>query len=263
MMRVMFTAACFFAVWLSVFFFTQTTSIGGSRKQETSQTLKSSQDVPIEKEMPKIIITTFENNETTALPEIPLALETTMPLETTVSSEKETDNQTISEKVLYLTFDDGPSIRYTAEILDVLKEKDIKATFFVVGENVRKYPEIVKRIAEEGHTIGIHCNSHRYEELYESVDSYLQDFNKAYEAVVETAGVEPRLFRFPGGSINAYNSHIYKELIARMEEQGFIYFDWNASLEDSLKKYLQRNCSPMPKIQQQTRSMLFCWLMIL
>lgn len=230
MMRGMFTAACFFTVWLSVFFFTQTTSIGGGHKQETSQTLESSQDVPVEIEMPKIIITTFENNETTVLPEIPLALETTVP------SEKEADNQTIPEMVLYLTFDDGPSIRYTTEILDVLKEKDIKATFFVVGENVRKYPEIVKRIAEEGHTIGIHCNSHRYEELYESVDSYLQDFNKAYEAVVETAGVEPRLFRFPGGSINAYNSHIYKELIARMEEQGFIYFDWNASLEDSLKK---------------------------
>ena len=74
--------------------------------------------------MPKIIITTFENNETTALPEIPPALETTMPLETTVPSEKETDNQTIPEKVLYLTFDDGPSIRYTMEILDILKEKD-------------------------------------------------------------------------------------------------------------------------------------------
>lgn len=150
MMRGMFTAACFFAVWLSVFFFTQTTSIGGGHKQETSQTPESSQDVPVEIEMPKIIITTFENNETTALPEIPPALETTMPLETTVPSEKETDNQTIPEKVLYLTFDDGPSIRYTTEILDILKEKDIKATFFVVGENVRKYPEIVKRIAEEG-----------------------------------------------------------------------------------------------------------------
>ena len=136
-------------------------------------------------------------------------------------------------KTMYLTFDDGPSEENTNAILDILKERNIKATFFVVGENVEKHPEIARRIVEEGHTIGIHCNRHVYEEVYASPDAYMADFEEAYRIVYETTGVEVKLFRFPGGSQNAYNKKVYKEIIRRMTEQGFIYFDWNASLEDA------------------------------
>ena len=139
-------------------------------------------------------------------------------------------------KTMYLTFDDGPSKENTSTVLDILKEYDIKATFFVVGENVRKHPEVAKRIVEDGHTIGIHCNHHEYNEIYASVDSYLKDFKKAYDAVYEVTGVEARFFRFPGGSVNAYNKDVYEEIIQKMTEEGFIYFDWNASLEDAVKK---------------------------
>lgn len=138
-------------------------------------------------------------------------------------------------KTMYLTFDDGPSEENTSEILDILKKHKIKATFFVIGENVRKYPEVAKRIVEEGHTIGIHCNHHDYKELYGSVESFLEDFEQAYQTVYEVTGVEVQLFRFPGGSINAYNKKVYQEIIAEMTEKGFIYFDWNASLEDAKK----------------------------
>lgn len=138
-------------------------------------------------------------------------------------------------KIMYLTFDDGPSKDNTVAVLDILKEKGIKATFFVVGENVRKNPEVARRIVEEGHTIGIHCNRHVYEDIYQSVDSYLEDFQKAYDAVYEETGVEVALFRFPGGSINSYNKNVYEEIIEKMSENGFIYFDWNASLEDASK----------------------------
>lgn len=139
-------------------------------------------------------------------------------------------------KTMYLTFDDGPSAENTAAVLDVLKARNIKATFFLVGENVRKNPEVAKRIAAEGHTIGIHCNRHDYKALYESRDSYLADFEEAYRAVLEVTGVRPVLYRFPGGSINGYNQKVYKEIIAEMDARGFIYFDWNASLDDALKK---------------------------
>lgn len=139
-------------------------------------------------------------------------------------------------KTMYLTFDDGPSEENTSAILDILKERNIKATFFVVGENVKKHPEIAKRIAEEGHTIGIHCNWHDYNALYESVDSYLADFEEAYDTVYQVTGVEVKLFRFPGGSINAYNKDVYEDIIEEMTRRGFIYFDWNASLEDAMKK---------------------------
>lgn len=139
-------------------------------------------------------------------------------------------------KTMYLTFDDGPSRENTVAVLDILKEHDIKATFFVVGENVRRYPEIAQRIVEEGHTIGIHCNKHEYNEIYASVDSYLADFQEAYDAVYEATGVEVKLFRFPGGSINAYNRDVYQDIIEEMTERGFVYFDWNGSLEDAVSK---------------------------
>jgi len=139
-------------------------------------------------------------------------------------------------KTMYLTFDDGPSEENTAAVLDILKKKNVKATFFVVGENVRKHPEIARRIVEEGHTIGIHCNHHDYDDIYESVDSYLADFEEAYNAVYEVTGVEVKLFRFPGGSINAYNKEVYQDIIEVMTDRGFIYIDWNGSLEDAVKR---------------------------
>ncbi len=139
-------------------------------------------------------------------------------------------------KTMYLTFDDGPSKENTVAILDILKERSMKATFFVVGENVLKYPEIAKRIVEEGHTIGIHCNSHEYREIYADVDSYVADFEEARRIVYEVTGVEAWLFRFPGGSINAYNKKVYEDIIKEMEDRGFVYFDWNAELEDAVKK---------------------------
>ena len=141
----------------------------------------------------------------------------------------------LNPKTMYLTFDDGPSEEYTDMVLDVLAERNIKATFFVIGEYVRKYPETARRIVEEGHTIGIHCNVHDYDKLYASVDSYLEDFWKAYDTVYEVTGVKAQFFRFPGGSVNAFNKGVYKDIIAKMESQGFVYYDWNASLEDAVK----------------------------
>lgn len=140
----------------------------------------------------------------------------------------------LNPKTMYLTFDDGPSAESTDKVLDVLKERNVKATFFVIGEYARKYPETVKRMAEEGHTIGIHCDVHDYGPLYQSVDSYIEDFEKAYDTVLEVTGVEARLFRFPGGSVNAYNKEVRDDIIAEMEKRGFIYYDWNASIEDAV-----------------------------
>lgn len=145
-------------------------------------------------------------------------------------------DMSLHPKTLYLTFDDGPSEENTNAILDILKEHDIKATFFLVGENVERYPDTAKRIAEEGHTIAIHCYNHDYEKLYKSVDSYLEDFYKAYDIVCQTTGVQAKLFRFPGGSINAYNKKVYADIIEEMTGRGFIYYDWNASLEDAVGK---------------------------
>ncbi|MBQ7775716.1 MAG: N-acetylmuramoyl-L-alanine amidase [Lachnospiraceae bacterium] len=154
-------------------------------------------------------------------------------------------------KTMYLTFDDGPVKGNTEAVLDILQEKDIKTTFFVVGENVEKNPEIARRIVEEGHTIGIHCYHHGYDKIYASVDAYIEDFEKAKQVVYEATGVEVKLYRFPGGSINSYNKKVYEDIIDKMNAQGYVYYDWNASLEDAT-----RNPNPDKLIQNAKESTL-------
>lgn len=138
----------------------------------------------------------------------------------------------VDEKAVYLTFDDGPSER-TLEILDILKEQDIPATFFVVTTNCD--PAILKRIVAEGHTIGIHSHSHNYRQIYASVEAFLDDFYQAYQTIYDATAVAPRVLRFPGGSINAYNMGNHQQLIAEMLRRGFVYYDWNLTLEDSIQ----------------------------
>lgn len=133
---------------------------------------------------------------------------------------------------VYLTFDDGPSLR-TAEILDILKANDIKATFFVTGQTSDLAQEIMRRIVAEGHTIAVHTYSHKYQEVYSSVEAYLADFNRIYNWIHEVTGVYPQIFRFPGGTINSYNKAIYRELVAEMDRRGFVHHDWNAMCGDA------------------------------
>lgn len=137
-------------------------------------------------------------------------------------------------KTMYLTFDDGPFGENTLRVLDILKARNIKATFFLVGESVERYPEIARRIAAEGHTIGIHCYNHDYKNLYQSVENYVADFEHARQVIREVTGVDTVLFRFPGGSTNSYNADVSAEIIEEMTRRGCIYYDWNASLEDAV-----------------------------
>ena len=133
-------------------------------------------------------------------------------------------------KTAYLTFDDGPSDR-TIEVLDILKEYDIKATFFVITSN--KKLDILERIRDEGHTIAIHTDTHVYRDIYRSVDNFLADFETCYRKIYETTSVYPRIFRFPGGSINSHNGDIYQEIIAEMLRRGYLFYDWNISSLDA------------------------------
>ncbi len=135
------------------------------------------------------------------------------------------------QKVAYLTFDDGPTPR-TSEILDILKEHNIKATFFVI-RNKDEYTSYMKRAAEEGHTVAVHSSSHKYKEIYRSVDDYLEDFTRCFDYIYDATGIRPTIFRFPGGSVNNYNSHSRRDIVAEMTRRGFVYFDWNVESGDS------------------------------
>ena len=135
------------------------------------------------------------------------------------------------EKTAYLTFDDGPSPR-TAEILDILKKHDVKATFFVINAK-DEYIPYMKRAVEEGHSIGVHSCSHKYKEIYASTDAYLADFTRCHDYIYQHTGYSPTIFRFPGGSVNNYNSATRKEIVREMGRRGYIYFDWNVESNDS------------------------------
>ena len=131
-----------------------------------------------------------------------------------------------ANKKIYLTFDDGPSI-YTDDILDVLKEYDVKATFFVVGKTDDYSKSMYKRIVEEGHTLGMHSYSHVYSNIYNSVEDFEKDFTKLWELLYDTTGYKPSIFRFPGGSDNMVNKHGMEDFIRYLNVNGIVYFDWN------------------------------------
>lgn len=138
-----------------------------------------------------------------------------------------------SKKVCYLTFDDGPS-HNSEKILDILGEYDAKATFFLIGEEIKEEKRpVIERIIEEGHAIGLHSNVHDFNKLYVSVDICVQDFEAEYMKLKEDYGIDTRIFRFPGGSACTYMNGQRKEFILAMQEEGYRCYDWNVSGEDS------------------------------
>ena len=134
-------------------------------------------------------------------------------------------------RYVYLTFDDGPSI-YTDEILDILAEYDVKATFFVCGKPDAKYTDSYKRIVDEGHTLGMHSYSHKYSDIYSSVDAFSEDLKKLKHFLFDTTDVLPRYYRFPGGSSNKVTKVDIHELMDVLDTEGVTYFDWNVSAGD-------------------------------
>lgn len=141
------------------------------------------------------------------------------------------------DNTAYLTFDDGPSGN-TDIILQTLQEENVKATFFVVGTDNADNLARMRRIVQEGHTIGMHSYSHSYKKIYASVEAFLKDMYQVFNLIKDTTGVTPTCFRFPGGSINSYNKAVYKDIKAEMIRRGFVPYDWNVSSGDaSTTKY--------------------------
>lgn len=132
---------------------------------------------------------------------------------------------------VYLTFDDGPSI-YTNDILDILDSYNVKATFFVVGKEETNAEEALQRIVDEGHTLGMHSYSHKYKELYESMDSFTQDFARIRDYIYQATGEESVCYRFPGGSSNTISEIDMHDFIDYLDSQGVEYYDWNVSSGD-------------------------------
>lgn len=141
-------------------------------------------------------------------------------------------NQMGLEKKVYLTFDDGPS-ENTARILDILKEKNIKATFFVTGQEDEVSKALYQRIVAEGHTLGMHSYTHKYSVIYESLDAFDEDMTHLQNYLTEVTGVTPKIMRFPGGSSNQVSNTDMSVFISYLKQKGITYYDWNVVSGDA------------------------------
>lgn len=136
-----------------------------------------------------------------------------------------------NDKVMYLTFDDGPSSKLTEQILDVLKKYNIKATFFVLGTNVDKHPELISKIAREGHAIANHSYSHDMNYIYETPENLLDEINRTRDSIINIAGEKAYsgVFRFPGGAFREERAEFKEALL----ENDIPYVNWNCMTGDS------------------------------
>ncbi|WBY63645.1 polysaccharide deacetylase family protein [Thermocaproicibacter melissae] len=138
------------------------------------------------------------------------------------------------EKTVYLTFDDGPS-SLTKPLLDILDQYQVKATFFVVGVNDKNETRDLQEIVKRGQAIGVHSWTHNYRQIYASEEAFFADFDRMHKAILDATGVDTKICRFPGGSVNSFNAKTRREIIMGLKRRGYVYFDWNVCSEDAAK----------------------------
>ena len=138
-------------------------------------------------------------------------------------------------KVVYLTFDDGPS-RYTAQLLNILDKYGVKATFFVTNQ-FPAYQHMIGETYRRGHTIALHTYSHNYASVYASEDAYYRDLEMINNICVQQTGVTPKIVRFPGGTSNTVSRRYCKGIMSSLSQSlayhGYLYCDWNVSSGDA------------------------------
>lgn len=159
-----------------------------------------------------------------------------------------------NEKIVFLTFDDGPSENNTSRILNILNKHNVKASFFVVGNKVDSYPNIVRKLKNSGMCILSHSYSHNYKTIYKDVDSFFYDLNKCNEAIEKVTGEKTKSYvRLPGGSDNLVcNGKVLADIRNKLISNGIDYVDWNVCSGDAmsrtvdariLKKNVMNQCS--------------------
>lgn len=144
--------------------------------------------------------------------------------------------QAEGEKRVFLTFDDGPTQAVTPYILDLLKQENIKATFFVLGNRAKANPSLIKRESEEGHYIANHGYTHKYSQIYQNVQTVLDEYNyteTCIQEALENPNYHSKVFRFPGGSQGGYYNTIKLQAKQYLRENGIVSLDWNSLSRDA------------------------------
>ena len=135
------------------------------------------------------------------------------------------------KKNIYLTFDDGPAGKVTKDILDILKNESVPATFFIIGNQIKGQEDLIRRINNEGHALGLHSMSHRRNSLYNSNEAFLKEMLETQEIINSIVGIKPNILRFPFGC----NNNCYKisqSMVNLLHENNFKIYDWNTDSGD-------------------------------
>jgi peptidoglycan/xylan/chitin deacetylase (PgdA/CDA1 family) len=141
------------------------------------------------------------------------------------------DAYAAEKKIVYLTFDDGPAGKVTKNILDILKKESVPATFFLIGEQIKGQENLVKRICDEGHTIGLHSMSHQRNHLYHSNEAFLKEMLDSQDIINSIVGFKPNILRFPFGC----NNNCYKltqSMVDLLHKNNLKIYDWNTDSGD-------------------------------
>lgn len=157
---------------------------------------------------------------------------------------------------IYLTFDDGPC-KNTPQVLDLLDSYGAKATFFTVGAYVDRYPEYAADIVARGNLIACHSYTHDMKKCYASADAFMNELEKWRQAATNACGALPErvCVRFPGGSMTKYAADCSEEIKARLFENGYRWFNWNAGDND---KWQKGNTENLPDEEYFMRSYREC-----
>ena len=153
--------------------------------------------------------------------------------------EKKRQEANKDRKVAYLTFDDGPSTNVTPQILDILDEYNVKATFFVIGNLAEQNPDLIRRIDASGHGIGNHSYTHSYKHIYQNTTNFLNELKTTENVLKNILGdsFETNVIRFPGGSFGQQKASFRKAVV----DNGYNYYDWNALNGDAEGRSLPKN----------------------
>lgn len=144
-----------------------------------------------------------------------------------------TQNIIENKKIIYLTFDDGPSTT-TNKILDILKENNVKATFFLIGKEIKDFEPTVKRIHNEGHSIGLHTYTHKINYIYANEENFIKEMTDCRNEINRVTGISPSIIRFPCGSIK----HLNSAYLNKLHSYNFKIYDWNVETSDGINPKL-------------------------
>lgn len=169
---------------------------------------------------------------------------------------KKIDNQfliTDPSKLIYITFDDGPT-EYTPAILQILDRYQIKSTFFMLNNNVQKHPEITKAVAASGHTIGCHGVTHKVSEFYKTLTSPRDEMATCGKTVEDVSDENVRIIRTPFGS----SPHLSAAQKIELEKAQYVMWDWNVDSNDwsinASDKIVQSVLKQVEKLKGQQRA---------